>query len=307
MGSQEFQPVEWDGQLEDDLRHILRLAAREDLDRAMDWTTVALIPPELVGEAALVVRQPGVVAGLRAIGVLIQEWNLRVRWQPQVQDGQIVAAGDTLGYLDGKVRDLLTAERTLLNLISRLSGIATWTRRFVEAVAHTAARIYDTRKTVPGWRRLEKYAVRCGGGHNHRTGLFDAFLIKDNHLAFSGHQDHPQSALHVVRQFVAANVEAFPGLDRLPVEIEVDTLNQLAQVLPEGPDLVLLDNMPPAHLAKAVAMRDRQSPHTLLEASGGISLDNVAQVAATGVDRISVGAITHQAVSLDVALDWIRR
>jgi nicotinate-nucleotide pyrophosphorylase (carboxylating) len=205
---------------------------------------------------------------------------------------------------------VLTAERLLLNFLGRLSGIATLTRRYVEAVVGTRARIYDTRKTTPGWRRLEKYAVRCGGGWNHRSGLFDAVLIKDNHLAVRSASPGgaagytPAEAVARARRY-AGDRAGEAGCGELIVEVEVDTLEQLAEVLPAGPDLVLLDNMSLDQLRQAVAYRDAVHAAIELEASGGVGLENVRALAETGVDRISVGALTHSAPSLDVALDWL--
>lgn len=299
--SKEFHQIQWDDQVEDDCRQIVRLAVREDLDRHFDWTTVALAAPDLQGQVAVVSRQPGIVAGLRAVEVVLDEMEIEAHWQPAAEDGQPVEPGQTVARLAGAVRDLLTAERLLLNLIGRLSGIATLASRYVAAVRGTRARIYDTRKTTPGWRRLEKYAVRCGGGCNHRTGLFDAVLIKDNHLALSGLS--PDAAVRQVRQFLR---EALPEAeaDRLVIEVEVDTLEQFAAVLPAEPDIVLLDNMPVDRLREAVARRDAVAARVELEASGGINLDTIAAVAATGVERISVGALTHSAVALDIGLDW---
>jgi len=192
------------------------------------------------------------------------------------------------------LRALLVAERPALNFLQRLSGIATLTRRYVDAVAGTRPQILDTRKTTPGWRLLEKYAVRTGGGHNLRLGLFDGILIKDNHLAGLG-----GDVKKVIR--LARSLPANAGL---PVEVEVDSLDQLAVALAEKPEIVLLDNMGPDLLRKAVAMRDSNSPTTLLEASGGVTLDTVRPSAETGVDRISVGALTHSAPALDIALDY---
>ncbi len=223
----------------------------------------------------------------------------------------------------------------MLNFLGRLSGIATLTQRFVQTIAGTEARIYDTRKTAPGWRRLEKYAVRQGGGCNHRTGLFDAILIKDNHLALGAGkqwsvvggqgsveakdrfphpgplpegvvvtQFSPAEAVQHARQFLARNFPADDSRREMIVEVEVDSLTQLEQVLPGRPDIVLLDNMNPEDLRRAVELRNLLSPEVELEASGGVSLATVRVIAETGVDRISAGALTHSAVSLDVALDW---
>jgi nicotinate-nucleotide pyrophosphorylase (carboxylating) len=207
------------------------------------------------------------------------------------------------------VRSILAAERLVLNLLTRLSGIATLTSRYVDAAGGTRARIYDTRKTTPGWRRLEKYAVRMGGGCNHRAGLYDAILIKDNHLAFgranaSGRAGFsPAEAVHRARRWSQRRAPSSAGC-RTIVEIEVDSLAQLDEVLPARPDVVLLDNMAPEQLREAVARRDAVAPEIELEASGGVTLDTVAQIAQTGVDRISVGALTHSPPALDFGLDW---
>jgi nicotinate-nucleotide pyrophosphorylase (carboxylating) len=227
----------------------------------------------------------------------------------QANDGDVISAGQTLATLSGPARSLLTSERILLNLIGRLSGIATLARKYVDAVAGTNARIYDTRKTTPGWRRLEKYAVHCGGAHNHRTGLFDAILIKDNHLALAaqaqgtGHLTAAE-AVRRARDFVASMKAGQRGVPLL-IEVEVDTFAQLAAVLPENPDFVLLDNMNAEQLRHAVELRNSAAPSVELEASGGVNLTTVAGIAASGVERISVGALTHSAVSLDVGLDWL--
>ncbi len=298
----EFTQIDWSETLADDCRQIVRLAIREDLGRACDWTTVALAPADVRGRAAVVAREDGTVAGLPAARLALDEMQVLVDWRPLAVDGQAVTAGERLAELCGPVREMLTAERLLLNLIGRLSGIATLTRQFVQAVQGTAAGIYDTRKTTPGWRRLEKYAVRCGGGRNHRTGLFDAVLIKDNHLALM--QLRPGAAVRRVREFLHAALPESDLADALMVEVEVDTLEQLDDALTARPDIILLDNMPTSQLREAVVRRDAVSPEIELEASGGVSLGSVRAVAETGVDRISVGALTHSAVSLDVALDW---
>lgn len=313
MTGADFAQLEWSPRLEGDVRRLVRLAVEEDLDAAHDWTTVALVPPGLPAQAQVVARQAGVVAGLPALAVVLDEMETAAHVELLARDGDPVAAGQPLAVLRGPARDLLTSERTLLNLLGRLSGIATLTRRYVEAVAGTQARIYDTRKTTPGWRRLEKYAVRCGGGFNHRLGLYDAVLIKDNHLALGAaageHAFGPAEAVRRIRQFLAQQADeptprGSPRRDML-IEVEVDTLDQLRQVLRERPDLVLLDNMPPALLRQAVALRDAGGWPIELEASGGVSLQTVRSIAETGVERISVGSLTHAASSLDVALDWL--
>jgi nicotinate-nucleotide pyrophosphorylase (carboxylating) len=303
----DFAPVTWDADLVDDCRQLVRLAVREDLGRGQDWTTVALVPRDAQARAAVVAREAGVVAGLPSGPLILAELNCRATFAPLVADGAAVQAGTRLAELQGSARDLLTCERLLLNILGRLAGIATLTSRYVQAVAGTRARVYDTRKTTPGWRRLEKYAVRCGGGFNHRTGLFDAVLIKDNHLAQvarGGPPLGPAEAVAAARRFLKETSRAGgPSVD-LPVEVEVDNLEQLRAALAAGPDIVLVDNFSLARLREAVALRDSIAPGCPLEASGGVNLETVRSIAETGVERISVGALTHSARSLDVALDW---
>jgi nicotinate-nucleotide pyrophosphorylase (carboxylating) len=306
----DFTQLEWNAAIEDDLRQIVRLAVREDLDRFHDWTTLALVGPDQQGRAAVVVRKPGVVAGLRALPIVIDEMHAAIDVEFTAADGHEVADGTAVATLAGSARDLLVCERPLLNLLGHLSGIATHTREFVRLAAGTKAKIYDTRKTTPGWRRLEKYAVRCGGGTNHRTGLFDAVLIKDNHLALSaGENITPADAVRRAREFLAQTMSQREGSQladqQLIVEIEIDSLQQLDSVLAAGPDIVLLDNMRPDVLREAVGRRDALAPHVELEASGGVNLSTVRAIAETGVERISVGEITHSAPSLDVGLDWL--
>ncbi len=302
---QDFHQLDWNPTIEDDLRQVVRLAVREDLDRQYDWTTVALVKPETQGRAAIVAREAGTIAGLRGVPVLIDEMHAAIEWQPRASDGDEVAAGAVVGELAGSARDMLTCERPLLNVIGRMSGIASLTRQYVQQIGDTKCRIYDTRKTTPGWRRLEKYAVRCGGGHNHRTGLFDALLVKDNHLALAAEQGMPPAdAVRTARDFLAQLRRETRGGEML-VEIEIDRLEQLDDVLAAGPDIVLLDNMPADELRSAVARRDQVAPQVELEASGGVSLETVRQIALTGVERISVGGLTHAARWLDLGLDWV--
>lgn len=303
----DFRQIEWDAETSEDCRQIVRLAIREDLEREHDWTTVALVPADHSGAAHIVAREAGCMAGGPAVELAVEEFGATISLELAATEGQAIAAGMRVATIGGRVRDLLTAERTLLNLLGRLMGIATLTRSYVDAVAGTPCRVYDTRKTTPGWRRLEKYAVRCGGGHNHRTGLYDAVLIKDNHLAqFGGSDRSPVTAAAAVRQ-AREFLQRFPGdLGVRPpiIEVEVDSLEQLASVLPERPDIVLLDNMTTAQLAEAVKIRDRGAPSVELEASGGVNLSTIGGIAAAGVDRVSVGALTHSAKCLDVALDY---
>ena len=316
--AKEFDQLDWNADVEDDCRQLVRLAVREDLERAHDWTTVSLVAMETPGRAAVVARQDGIVAGLPAARLVLAEMDSRVEWTQSVDDGARVTSGTVLATIAGPARGLLTAERPLLNFVGHLSGIATLARRYVEAVAGTRARVYDTRKTMPGWRRLEKYAVRCGGGHNHRTGLFDAILIKDNHLALMGNSASPGAtagrvpsgcssvlAVRCAREFLANLPAGDPRRDMI-VEVEIESLGELDQVLAAGPDIVLLDNMPPDQLRAAVERRDALKSDVQLEASGGVSLQTVAAIAATGVDRISVGGLTHSAAWFDVALDWMK-
>jgi nicotinate-nucleotide pyrophosphorylase (carboxylating) len=307
--AKEFRQIEWDAAVEEDCRQIVRLAVREDLGRLFDWTTLCLVPSGAQAQAALVSRQAGIVAGLPAARLALAEMDIHVAFRPRADEGAAIQAGQTLATIEGPARSLLVSERIVLNLIGRLSGIATLTRKFVDAASSGGgARIYDTRKTTPGWRLLEKYAVRLGGGRNHRAGLFDAILIKDNHLALAAETPGdarltPAEAVRKARRFAESMVNA-QSPESIIVEVEVDTLEQLAEVLPERPDIVLLDNMPPADLRRAVAVRDRDAPHVELEASGGVTIENVAAIASSGVERISIGALTHSAASLDVGLDW---
>lgn len=304
--AREFRQIEWDQLVEEDCRALVRLAVREDLERQQDWTTLALAPADRQGAADIVAREPCVVAGMPALAVVLDEMQAQVEVALAVADGDVVPARTRLAHLRGNVRDLLTCERTLLNLLGRLMGVATLAQAYALEVRGTRARIYDTRKTTPGWRRLEKYAVRCGGASNHRTGLYDAILIKDNHLAQSGSDSREAAdAVRQVRQFLH-DYQGSEQLADLPLEVEVDTLEQLAAVLPLEPDIVLLDNMTIDMLCEAVAMRDTQAPGVQLEASGGVRLETLREISKTGVDRISVGALTHSARSLDVGLDWRR-
>ncbi len=221
---------------------------------------------------------------------------------PLARDGELVAVGTVVAEISGKVPSLLTGERTCLNFLTQLSGVATLTRDYVYAITGTKAAIYDTRKTLPGWRALQKYAVTAGGGRNHRMGLSDMALIKDNHLAgwLAAVADKSvAAAIRATRERIGPMTK-YP----VPVEVEVDTIEQLVDALAGKPDIVLLDNMTLADLQRAVAIRNEQAPGVELEASGGVTLATVAAIAATGVERISVGALTHSAPALDLAFDW---
>jgi nicotinate-nucleotide pyrophosphorylase (carboxylating) len=299
-----YRQVRWDDHL---ARHVATLAAgwlAEDLGHECDWTSVSLIEAAARSELAVVSRRAGVIAGLPAAAIVAAATDRGLAFAPRVADGTTVAAGDTVATLAGPTRSVLAAERTVLNLLGRLSGIATATRRLVDAVAGTPCRVYDTRKTVPGWRLLDKYATRAGGGWNHRLGLYDAILIKDNHLAaLAAAGIEPAAAVRRARAFLR---QTFPPsrAEAMVVEIELDSPAQLEPVLAAGPDIVLLDNMPPADLAGCVAVRDRVAPQVVLEASGGIRPETVAAIARAGVDRVSTGWPAHDAPWLDVALDW---
>lgn len=278
---------------------LVALALEEDLGTAGDVTTEAIVPPAETARAAIVARAPGTVAGLRALEAILESRGRGLAWRVVRDDGDEVRSGDVVLELSGPLAAILPLERTLLNFLSRLSGVATRTRSFVALVAGTRAKVCDTRKTTPGFRELEKYAVRCGGGWLHRIGLHDAMLVKDNHLAAI-----PPDELAAA--VAAAATAARKRHDLRFVEIEVDTLGQLDRLLglPAGAiDLVLLDNMDVATLAEAVRRREARRPGLRLEASGGVRAETIAAIAATGVDRISVGSITHGATSLDFALD----
>ena len=275
-------------------RRLIDLALAEDLGPTGDVTSRATISADTPGRAAVVARAAGVVAGLPVAELVCQAVDPALAFAPAVADGTAVRPGTELATLAGPMRSVLTAERTALNFLQRLSGVATLTRRYV-AAAGGGAQVLDTRKTTPGWRLLEKYAVRTGGGHNHRVGLYDGVLIKDNHLAALG-----GGPAAVPRAVAAARAHA-PGL---PVEVEVDTWEQFEAALGCRPDIVLLDNMPPDLLRRCAARRAAVAPGVLLEASGGVNLQTIGAIAATGVDRVSVGALTHSAVALDIALDY---
>jgi nicotinate-nucleotide pyrophosphorylase (carboxylating) len=270
-------------------RRLALLALAEDLAGGVDVTTLATVPEDLMGVAAAVARDGGVVAGLDvAAAVFAERLGSGAGVSASVGDGGRVRAGQTLLTVKGPVRHLLTAERGALNLLTHLSGIATLTARWVDAVAGTGAVIRDTRKTLPGLRAAEKYAVRCGGGTNHRMGLGDQALIKDNHVLAAG---GVAAAMHAVRK---ASPDVF-------CEVECDTLEQVEEAAREGAALVLLDNMDVATTAAAVAVARRYGTRT--EASGGLTLGNAPAVAATGVDYLAVGALTHSAPALDIGLD----
>jgi nicotinate-nucleotide pyrophosphorylase (carboxylating) len=270
----------------------VQAALEEDLGGAGDITTDATIPVSAKGEAHIVAREAGVIAGLDLAAEAFLSLDPEAKFSPLVSDGDAVKQGAKIAKIAGKTRAILTAERTALNFLGHLSGVATLTSRYVAAIASTGARIACTRKTTPGLRVLEKYAVRMGGGVNHRFGLYDGVLIKDNHIAAAGGIGNALRALgaragHMVR-----------------IEVEVDTLDQLKEALRFPIDAVLLDNMDVPTLTKAVAM---VGGRVTTEASGGVRLETVRKIAETGIDLISVGALTHSARRLDLSLEWARR
>ena len=269
----------------DTLERVVLAALAEDVGDG-DVTTEATVDAAAVGTAELLVKEPGVVCGLAVAEATFRALDPDIRFEPLVGEGEPVDAGAVIAIVRGSGRAILTGERVALNFLGRLSGIASLTRRYVAAVAGTGAAILDTRKTTPGLRALEKHAVACGGGRNHRFGLYDAVLIKDNHVRASGS--------------ISAAIERARGASSLSVEVECETLAQVAEAVEAHAEAILLDNMTPDELRAAVALvRGRAR----LEASGGITLDNVRAVAETGVDEISVGALTHSARSLDVSLE----
>lgn len=279
----------------DEIRRAVQAALTEDIGDG-DVTTLATIPDSLTATAAMIAREPLTVAGLDCAAVAFRELAASVQVERVASDGQHVEARAVLLRVNGPARALLTAERVALNFVQRLSGIATLTARFVEAVQGTGAQILDTRKTTPGWRRFEKYAVTCGGGRNHRFGLYDQVLIKDNHLAAL--RDEKPNAI------AAAVSRARAKWPKLQVEVEADRLEQVAQAVEAGADIILLDNMSPEQLRAAVRL---VAGRARTEASGGVNLQTVRAIAESGVDFISVGALTHSARAVDIALDFEQR
>ena len=270
----------------------VKAALAEDLGLAGDITTNALIPADALCEATLGMREDGRIAGLPLAVAAFRALDPEMAVEARVEEGAKALAGTTIARLSGKTRAILSAERVALNLVQHLSGVATATHHFVEAVAGTNAKIVCTRKTTPGLRAFEKYAVRAGGGTNHRFGLFDAVLIKDNHIAAAG---GVAAAIERARAAVGHMVK---------IEVEVDTLAQLEEALRHPIDAVLLDNMAVPELRNAVALAKTARPGILCEASGGVRLVTVRAIAETGVDMISVGALTHSVKALDIGLDF---
>ena len=298
----DFTQYHWQTLSTADFEQLVEIALFEDVGTVGDLTSLALVPTAAQGSASIVARNTGILAGVSLISPILSAVNSELIWKPSLEDSTELNRGTVVGTIHGSARGLLLTERLVLNFLGRLSGIASLTKQYVDAVKGTNARIYDTRKTIPGWRRLEKYAVGCGGGKNHRVGLYDAVLIKDNHLALGRLESKsfsPAKAVIRAKEFLQQRFTNLPI-----VEIEVDTLDQLREVLPAEPDIVLLDNMTPPQIVNAVLIRNSIKPTVQLEASGGITLETVRVVAESGVERISVGALTHSAVSLDFGLDW---
>ena len=277
---------------DEEIRKVVQLALAEDIGSG-DATTLALVPESAMARAALVAREPLVLAGIALAEAAFRQLRPAIQLERSIHDGEGAAKNKKLLSIRGPAQAILSAERVALNFVQRLSGVATLTARFVEAVKGTRAKILDTRKTTPGWRRLEKYAVTCGGGQNHRFGLYDMVLIKDNHLVVLRHE-LPNAIGAAVRRARAK----YPGLK---IEIETETLEQVQQALEAGADIILLDNMEIEELRTAVFWVNNR---TRTEASGGVTLQTVRAIAETGVDFISVGALTHSARAIDIALDF---
>ena len=269
----------------DAIEQVVRTALAEDVGEG-DVTTEATVDPDALGTAELVLKEPGVVCGLAVAEAVFRALDPDLRFAPLLEDGAVVDRPAAVALVTGPERAILTGERTALNFLGRLSGVATLTRRYVDAVAGTGVAILDTRKTTPGLRLLEKHAVVCGGGRNHRAGLDDGVLVKDNHLRAAGS--------------IRAAVESLRATTDLPIEVECDTFEQVSEALDAGVDAILLDNMTLDELRAAVVLA---AGRARLEASGGVTLENVRAIAETGVDEISVGALTHSARSLDVSLE----
>jgi nicotinate-nucleotide pyrophosphorylase (carboxylating) len=275
-----------------EIRQAVQAALAEDIGEG-DVTTLATVPETATARAVMRAREPLVVAGLDFAEAAFRELSAAIKIERLAKDGRRVNGGEILLKISGLARAILSAERVALNFVQRLSGIATLTAQFVEAIKDTPAQILDTRKTTPGWRRFEKYAVTCGGGHNHRLGLFDLVLIKDNHLA-ALRDAQPNAIAAAVRRAR----EKFP---QLKIEVEADTLEQAGQAAAAGADIVLLDNMNPVQLRLAV---QKVKGRAKTEASGGVNLAGVQTIAKTGVDFISIGALTHSARAVDMGLDF---
>ncbi len=281
------------------VRPLIQMAIKEDLGRG-DKTSEILFKDDTTAKATIISREEIVVCGMYIAREILRCYDERLKLSVRINDGESAHVGSKLGTIEGPLRSMLSAERVMLNFLQRLSGIATTTRKYVRAIQGTKAKIYDTRKTMPGWRLLEKYAVRCGGGYNHRLGLYDGILIKDNHLAQLGRD------FQLKLRDIVSNAIKVKGIKFVAVEVDHvdDQLNYVLEI--PGIDIVLLDNMGQWQLKHAVEMRNRmcgKNKKPLLEASGNITLSNVSAIAQCGIDRIAVGAITHSAKAVDIGLD----
>ena len=280
-------------------RPLIRMAIEEDLG-AGDVTSELLFKEGAVAKANIISREEIVICGMDVVREILKCYDERLKLKIRINDGESAHVGSKLAVIEGPLRSMLTVERVMLNFLQRLSGIATTTRKYVRAIQGTKAKIYDTRKTMPGWRILEKYAVRCGGGYNHRFGLYDGVLIKDNHLAQLGRKFQPK-----LRKIIC-QAGKLKGVKFVAVEVDHvdDQLNYVLEI--PGIDIVLLDNMGQWQLKHAVDMRNKicgKNKKPLLEASGNVTLDSVSAIAQCGIDRIAVGAITHSARAVDIGLD----
>ncbi len=276
------------------IKPLVRMALDEDVGKG-DATTRALIPREAKAKATIRAKEPGVIAGLKVAELVFNTVNRQIRFVAKLKDGERVKKGQLIAEVRGSARGILTAERTALNFLQHLSGIATLTRKYVEAVKPYKAKIYDTRKTTPGWRILEKYAVKVGGGENHRMGLWDAVLIKKNHIKVFSQVGKSKS--RNIKELINLIKEKVRGMK---IEVEIGNLRQFREAIEAGTDIIMLDNMSLAQMRKALEfIRDK----TFLEASGRITLKNVREVAKTGVDMVSIGEITHSAPALDISLE----
>lgn len=271
------------------VRALIRLALKEDIGAAGDITSLATVPPGSISKAAITAKEPLTLAGAPFVKEVFRTLDINIRFRTFFKDGEKAGKDETIAELRGPTRAILAAERTALNILQRMSGIATLTEEYVLKVKGTDAKIYDTRKTAPGLRELDKYAVRMGGGTNHRMGLWDAVLIKDNHIEAAGGIGR---AVQLVRS----------RRPKANVEVEAGTLREVREALKAGADIIMLDNMPLARMKKAVALTGGMA---MLEASGNVTLTNVRAIARTGVDMISVGALTHSAPAVDISLDII--
>ena len=282
------------------LREDLGLHSDEPVSTNFDLTSRNLIASDEVGAVLIVARDRGVIAGLGVGSLVYSVLDPSVTWTSDSADGDSVQPGEIIAQVSGSLRSLLVGERTCLNFLSHLSGIASLTNKMRQAAGRSDLAVLDTRKTIPGYRRLQKYAVACGGGTNHRMGLFDGVLIKDNHLAAWNRRTGSQtigSAIREARSRVPAGTQ---------IEVEVDRLDQLKEALATKVDIILLDNMTLAELKSAVELRNQMAPNTKLEASGNIKVETISEIAKTGVDRVSIGGLTHSAPALDIGFDWER-